>query len=190
MAQVFFPLCPPLYHIVRVLPSCPSIPRPPGQFRSVVCYQKDNQKADKCTRGARPCLSLSFDLPSHRADAKLLEHALPCGRCPQGCTSRYAIADSLQLPWAITRCIGLACLARRHTIHGSALRYLRMLMASFDRPLSPAWSPRHAITTGCPVALIVLRLGKASLGSLSPRIVIASARPQYDGLQALASLPN
>lgn len=59
-----------------------------------------------------------FDWSSLPTNAKALD-ALPCGRCPQGCASRYALRDESTV--ASHHHASLACLARCHArLHGSA----------------------------------------------------------------------
>ncbi len=113
----------------------------------------DLHTVHKCTSRCSVAFSFVFDFARSPTDAKppdeLSLRALPAG------ASRYAPAVSLQ-----PSSVGLACLQDvMHVFDGSAhLSSLRSPLASSKS--SPAtWSP---LTLGCPVALLVLRLDKAS----------------------------
>lgn len=90
-------------------------------FPPSVCrpYQRQSKSKAKCThmRSALP-FSFVFDFARSPTDVKPPD-ALPCGRCPRGCASRYALRYGSTT--AGHHHAGLAYLARCHArLHGSA----------------------------------------------------------------------
>ncbi len=134
----------PLYHIVRVLPSCPQRPRGPPWTISVpsVCrpYQRQSKSKAKCARCSAP-FSLSLILPRSPTDAKPQTRAGVARRC----ASRRCESTTAGHPR-----VGLACLADVMHIFTAQLAF--SLRSPWLRPSRSliTWSP-FAITLGCPV---------------------------------------
>ncbi len=156
--------------------SVPSVCRP---------YQRQSKSKAKCTRGARPCLSLSLILPGRRQDAKPPD-ALPCGRCPQEVTVAFYALRCESTTAGHPRCgvlhaLQMSCTSSRL----NSPLVSAVSLASSSRPLA-TWSPLAALGF-VPLLLLVPQTRQASLGSSTPYCVgIASIRPQLlDGLQAL-----